>query len=359
MVTIGNMSNNSIDYYIQITNSEWFLSKAGSDYFIDSIIFFILSPLEVFGAIFNLFSLAVFYKMNKNSTFLFKMLQIYCFNSFLMCFLSIPTSYAYAPRYLGFKFDIFARIFVCWILNYVGTTLYFVCNILDLVIAMDRLAIFDVRFKKFSGKKPLLIYGIVIVSCSLINLPTFFRNRIMNDSEALDNLIFNIDTSSFRVILCAPGLLYNNFPSLVFNLVLRDILTLFLEIAISSLTIHYFIKFQAKKAEMHRINLGVAQNKDKNKSKKEKEDSKLTHMILYMTLLSITTHLGLFICYAGQVNKPNIFTVNYLVVFAGLSTTIKNVSNIVIFYFFNVKFKARFWAIFKRNNSDRNSSNLG
>jgi hypothetical protein len=224
---------------------------------------------------------------------------------------------------------------------------------------MDRLAIFDVRFKKFSGKKPLLIYGIVIVSCSLINLPTFFRNRIMNDSEALDNLIFNIDTSSFRVILCAPGLLYNNFPSLVFNLVLRDILTLFLEIAISSLTIHYFIKFQAKKAEMHRINLGVAQNKDKNKSKKEKEDSKLTHMILYMTLLSITTHLGLFICYAGQVNKPNIFTVNYLVVFAGLSTTIKNVSNIVIFYFFNVKFKARFWAIFKRNNSDRNSSNLG
>ena len=119
---------------------------------------------------------------------------------------------------------------------------------------------------------------------------------------------------------CDPGILNSNIPSQALNLFLRDVLTIFLEIAFSSLTLHYFIKFQKKKSEMLHQNVNVAKSKEeKRKAKKEKEDSKLTHMILYLTLLSITTHLGVCLCYSGLITKPSILVGNYLIIFAALS----------------------------------------
>jgi hypothetical protein len=131
----------------------------GSDYFIDGVCLFVISPLAVLGSILNLVSLKVILKMiHKNDSFFFQNLKIYCVNSCIECLLCVPVFYVSSARYIGYKFDIFARVYQCIVLNYLVTSFYFICHILDLVIATDRLSIFNPRFKPLTKKNHLQIY---------------------------------------------------------------------------------------------------------------------------------------------------------------------------------------------------------
>ncbi len=211
------------------------------------------------------------------------------------------------------------------------------------------MAIFITKFKRIRTFNPLLVYLVIFFSCFLVNLPTFFRYYVESDEEATRSLIKSIKTSTFFG-RCGLGVLYSNVPFSLFNILVRDLLTTVLEIVFSLAALRYFIKFQSKKARLNPSRAQATENsRDNNKKKqKAKEESGLTIMTLYLSLISIITHLCLCMLYVALTLALDIFFVNYLIMFGGLTVTAKHFSNFFVIFSFNIKFRETLLGLIKR-----------
>ena len=92
----------------------------------------------------------------------------------------------------------------------------------------------------------------------------------------------------------------------------------------------------------------------KKKKQKAKEQSNLTIMTIYLSLISIITHFGLCMLYVALTLALDIITVNYLMMFGGLSITAKHFSNFFVFLSFNSKFRQTLLGLIGRNNNRNN-----
>jgi hypothetical protein len=148
----------------------------------------------------------------------------------------------------------------------------------------------------------------------------------------LEELVHSYLTSTFYG-RCGRWFLFGNFPSYISNILIRDVLTLFLEVVFTLSTLYYFIKFQTKKA----ILLNYDQNDVIVKSKKE--ESRMSSMSLYLTTTSILSHTAVLLTSVSLLIYESAFATTFLILIAIIAISFKHSSNFFIFYFFNKKFK--------------------
>ena len=331
------MINNS---KISIINDNFYV-RMGSTWILDSIYLFFIMPLGLIGLVLNTFSLYVILKININIP-IYRYLKIYCLNSSLICFLAIFSFYGnFTIRFTGIKTDLFARIYRCFIVNYVATSLYFYGNMLDIVIVIDRLSIFVNFFKKLSKINPLNISIFLAIICFTINLPTFFRFRLKSDEEILyDFTESSINSSYLAFGICGSWYLHDNIIIVGLNIIGRDLLTLFLEIIFSILSVIYFIRFKES-----RKSIKIQSVKDKKMTDKA-DDNRLSAMTRFLLIISLITHIAACIAFFFFFTLERL-TLHYFIMIANLSIVIKHSINFFIFYHFNKNFKSIFSKLFK------------
>ena len=344
-------------------NTELILSRIGSTWFYDSFYLFILTPLSFAGVILNTINVICLTKIirnNKAAIKLFILLRIYCLNAISINFIGIFLFF-YSPKYTGVFTDYFTRVYRCIISNYVILTLYFYGNILDIIILHDRLIIFIPKIDVCKQIGPRLKCLIAFLLCIMIELPSLSRYTIKSDEELFSNQ--NLTNRHISGFYCKKWL---DFKSLVVLMIIKDILTLFIQLIQTLLSLFYFRKFKNNKKSIISVNCNsnsrsststssskfkssnsIQPNNHNKKSKKlssskTADETNLTFSTLFLTFLSVACHLAVNITVFVSIDQ---FDLSLFFISVSL-ITFKNFSNFIIFYFSNKTFKKTFISFF-------------
>jgi hypothetical protein len=321
-------------------NNEFF-EKMGSTWLLDGLFIYVSSPIAFIGFLLNLLSFAILLRIKIKSTKLYKYLKVYSLNSSLICLILIFGFVGLSPRYFPFFNHYLSKFYRCKIFGFIFTTLYFFANVLDIIVAVDRLSIFIKKLdKKFDSVKPYFICLIAFCVCFIINFPVLKTYRILNDEQFLksDSLTY-CDLTSFSK--SKFGILIN-----MLILLIRDLLTLIIEILISCLAICFYSRFSSSQFQTHKANSSEFEvNEAAYKQRmKDERGKKLLLMTINLCTFSIISHIIVCITFISSFFfiKNNKILYNILVFFTLFSINIKHSFNIFIFYFFNNNFKKSF-----------------
>lgn len=331
------MYYNGTKYNLELTE-ELFL-RLGSSWTLDSIYLFVIPPLSVIGFFLNLsFFFGSIGLKDPTNLNIYKYLIIYSFNSSILCFMYAFTFLTFSPRYFDMSFCYATKFYRCKILAYFSIVLSFFGNMLDIMIALDRISTFlNEKMYGFNAARPLTKCLSAFILSLIINIPILYSLKIMENNE-----FFNENAVNF----CGQTYFGRSNTGIVINLVLvlfRDILTLIIETILTGLSLFYYKKYKSKSIDKYYIiatksfNLNI----EKNKRTKGKE---LLFMSIYLSFISIVLHL--IICsvmfMAGCVilkdfHKCSIFTLILII-----SIVSKNFLNVFVCYRFDSEFKKQF-----------------
>jgi hypothetical protein len=350
--------------YISAFNStgsqinELFYLKLGSIWTLDSLYLCFLLPLALTGFVLNSLSFLAFLKIHFSKQMLKTYFSTYSLTSLTICLLVCFYAFSRIPRFSDISLSPFFSFCRCKIISFCLTFQFFL-NVLDCIILGERCSNFNRHFDPFFRINSHVICLVVLLACSIINLPIFFDLSPRPEPEfqqALTNLTF-LDSFSY----CSTGQFMSSLYGKITNFIVifvRDILTLLAEIAISVYSIVLFKQFLNKRAlestinacEVNREN-GIdsydviqvaspstyAQNtavSDLNSF-----NTKLTKMTLYMSLCSILTHTGYLLVFLIYGPNNNSILSHIMTLVALAITLVKHVSNFFLFFFFNKNFR--------------------
>lgn len=337
-MNLSDFNNNSFYF-------ESFLVAIGSTLTIDSIYVFIVIPLTIAAFILNIVNFGIFCSKDFRHITAFIYLKFYVLNSLVLNVINFFNFVSMSPRYMSFNLSIgiISRIYRCKILSYVVTSFIYHRNILDCIIASERLANFlvDSRMKEMIKYSPNLINILWLICSFIVNAPTYFELTIKSDSE-VDMVLYSQNLElikSFKI--CGRDEYFKTRPGqliLIAVFILRELATLIAHIIISILTLIYFKKYLIRRALVVTIQNHNEEFRRKNKAERNNE-KKVTLMIFYFMSFSIICHsvsAALQICLnliSNQIILYHLLLLNYLIY------SFKNASNFFFFYVFNNKFK--------------------
>ena len=323
--------------------------RIGSTWLLDSIYIFVIAPIGFIGGCLNLLAFFILVQIKIKQTMLYKYLCFYSLNGTLLCFLFTTIFTAYSPRYYPYFFSYFSRINRAFSTTIITTSLYFIGNLLDFIIVLDRLSIFVKRLKPINKLNPYFICFMITIISLITNLPVYFSYYIKDDNEIGHEIKYNISTFTYNG---RTPFFYSQIGTIItyIQIFIRDILTLLMELVISSLAFYYFKKFIKNQIEMttnHHQNVNTINlNHQKIVNKKVLKDRQLLLFNLIQSLLSFVSHL--FVClsyfYASQGVSTGLFNSLCIGYFA---ICFKHFSNYFLLFFFNSNFRKQFYISFR------------
>ena len=322
--------NISNDFRIILTDE--FFRRIGSNWILDIIYLIVLTPLSFISCFLNLFSIFILSKIKIKQTKLYKLLMVYCLNSFIISFLFAFIFTGYSPRLFEY-FYLFIRIYRCRIMVYVAICLYLFSNILDILIAFERLSAFVKKLTRFRHIKPYLVSLIILILCFLINISTIFSYDLLDD-----DIFFNSNTTTNCYITEYNKSIVGNVINML-TIFIRDILTLIVEIATNIFIIYAYKKHCVPEIQQNSIQTNINQIILNRKLQRRK---RLLSMIFFLSLLSIVSHLIVATVYTFMANFLNTFYRSLyfnLLCFCFFSVIIKHFLNFFIFFKFNSNFR--------------------
>ena len=351
--------NNSFNF------SEYFYEKIGSSILSDTL-FLTLIPIGLIGFILNAISLIIFTKIKVKQTKMYSYLFLYTlFNSLLGSIMIMSASLPYSSRYFGLiSFNIIVRIIRCRLLNYIGSSQYLWANIIDILLALDRLSTFIKSIKVINQYSPVKIVFILLISSHLINLPMFFWYQTQTDEEFFESIQKSLQTFTYCKVASFLGTPVG-IVTTILSTFIRDILTLLVEIITNILGIIYLKKFIKNKHSLKRFKRIILETINENSTLEIKnnnnlvEDSKdrelyLNSLKLTLCLLTtaIITHLmTLVLTFVTIMDSLNVKTTSSQSVFYIMLTfALRHIASFFIFLNFNTNFRIMFFKMFKINN---------
>jgi hypothetical protein len=326
-----------------INIDETLYMKIGSSWLLDSLHIFSLPIVGLAGFILNILSLITMLKINIKDTKLYDYLKVYTLVGCLLCLVCSTTFISYSARYFdNFRYS-FSRLHRCILLPIILSSLYFITNVLDILIEIDRLSIFIDKLKVFTKPSAYLVSIIVIFVCVSINLPSAWFYYILSSEQYLEELKNNVDTfgyCSFSNFFFSYGLIISYT-----QVAIRDLLTLIVLIIINILVIYYFNQYSSKSKIFVSQHAGELKNTNQSKnrlqmtSKKEKKSKQLLLMTILLGVSSIISHFMVILTIIFSMSN-SLFSAFYYSYYIGiLFLNLKSLSNFFIFYYFNSNFK--------------------
>ena len=349
------MNSTNLSKFVFIVNEDFFL-RIGSTWIIDSVYLAVISPIGFIGFLLNLLCFFVLLKIKIKETNVYEYLKIYSLNSSLICLTFGFLFLSHSPRYFNDFNNYYVKIFKCRIFGYGTISLYFFNNLLDILIILDRISIFKANLRLLCLNKPYILCSTLFIACFAINLCYFFSTDI-----ASDETFFQSDSTSYceqnAFIKTRAGFMLN-----LFVIILRDIVTLILEIIFSILLIYYYDRFKkmsinilgrdTQNQSLNDVNVLNRIIFELNFRKREKRQQLLI-MTIILSIFSFVTHIIVAVVFVFLVLVIFIFQNRLiffsLVTFGCFIMVSKHFLTIFIFYFFNVNFKKKFdESFFKR-----------
>jgi hypothetical protein len=351
-----NFSSNQTRYIVD----EKFYQRVGSNWVTDTIYVAVISPMGFIGFMLNLLSFGILMRIKIKETKLYDYLKIYSLSSSLIC-LICGFLFTYAPRYFLDFTNYLAKVFKCRIFGYGVLSLYFFNNLLDILIILDRVSIFVTRFNRFRSVKPYILCPILFVSCFVINSSFIFTFEITPDE-----IFFTTNSINY----CNQNEFGKSRIGSLLNLIviiIRDIITLIVEIMCSILVVYHYNKFKNMSLQkfVAGLNTNLSSNVSNNKRfgndnntqnsvdhlrmvKRKQKHQQLLLMTIILSIFSFVTHIIVAFVFVFFVliffeNRLIFFSI---VVFGCFTMAFKHFSIIFILYFFNVNFKKQFKKLF-------------
>ena len=341
--------NNSTDAF-SFFNEE-FYTRIGSTKLSDFLYIYLLTPLCVSGILLNILSVIILFKIKIEQTKLYKYLIMYSLNSILFCFVCLFIFIPNSPRFFQHFTSLFARVYKCVILTCITSVLLSIGNFLDIIIGIDRLAIFDKKFNFVTKYSLFRIFCIIFVLSILVNFPVYFSYYVKSDEQFLSDA--KLKKLSFRY--CGRTEFFKSSYGSIFtmlHLLLRDWLTLICEIITSYLSISNYRKFLAmtrrinpNRTEMNIISVGVigsGLNIDYDKNKKWKRKNEKGRQLLLMTIIlsgmSIVSHVIISVVTVFSLNATYSLLLHSLNI-CYFVLVLKHNLNFFIFFCFNTNFR--------------------
>ena len=331
--------------------TELFYQQVGSSWILDALFLFLNTPLGLIGFVLNCLSFYILFKIKqKTKKILYSYLTMYSLFSMSLCILNTLLSILSSPRYFDFIFTEPGSFIKCNLLTWANTSNYFILNIIDCILLLERLTtITNYNFiKSFFNYNPNFVCILIIILANLINLSSFFilsSRSNLEYKEAMNNLE---TLTNFTYCYRQPFFLNQTGRSLVVvTIAFRDIISLLIELLLSIYSIIYFRRYIKQKSiesnSFQNLNSTSSQNQIDLIKKIEKYNINLTKMTIYLSLCSMISHFGIAIFYIQiSNNDKESFLRRYSVFITTFLVNLKFLSNFLLFYQFNVNFRYYF-----------------
>ena len=320
----------------EIVEHNILLERVNSTIVLDSLYLFIITIIELIGALLNAVSFITLFKIKKSNKVIYKYLRVYTLNTSICCVISMLAFYSYSPRYFEFALEYGARIYRCIILNFVGTTLYFFSNMLDVVISLERLSLFITPLKNFKHIQPYLLSAGILVVCTVLNLPTFFLMEPVTDRDFFNASSTSNTSNSTQLVgcYCSQTVFFTTTLGqafAIFTFICRDFLTTGIELIFCILSITKLQRFRTTELGSQYLD-----------AKLYDSEMKLFLMTLYLSSLSIVSHIFVFLSYVSFMMSLNgVVFRDWLPFLAIFSVSIKHSTNFFLIYNYSTLFREK------------------
>lgn len=318
--------------------------KIGSSWTLDTIYLYFVTFMGLFGFVTNIVNIFVLFQI-ENSNFN-TYLQAYSINSCIISFIGGLLVIPYSPRYIPFFSESYAQIIRCKLFTFVGPSLYMFGNILDILISLERLStVYFIADKITKLAKPVVVCFVILFISFFINSPLYFVFRIRSSDEFYQEYVAQSTTFTYCGQTDFFRQLYS-FPLFILYILimfLRDIITLILEIVVSSICIYHYRKHQKRLMRLTRPT-HVSDRTINHLRRIEEGGQKLLKMTICMSILSILSHLIVFFTHLFPMISTsllNSFNYFYFVFLTIASFGLKHISNFLLFYLFNSNFRQK------------------
>jgi hypothetical protein len=340
--------NFSFDFDKEISvylKNETFVDNLTSSIFINGLFMFLTLPFGVLGFFLNILSFIILFKIEIKNTKLYGYLKVYSILSSFNSLISGLLFTSATPRFLPYiYFSYFSRLIRTIFSIYVLTSIYFITNLLDILIAFERLSIFIRKFQIINKINPYLTSLIITLFVFVFNLPIFFSYYIKSEQEILNDLKTNF--SVFAYMGRSPFFYSTlNYYLIIFQILIRDLATLLIEIIFSCLCIHYYRNYLQKSIQFNQNQTNNQSNRSTAVLSKVKKGKRILKMIITMSIISIISHLVVSITYAFAINGYS-RAANVAQCYGYLGISFKYFTNFFIFLYFNLNFRKAFLSIF-------------
>ena len=333
------------------STTEMLYIKLGSTITLDSLYLFIISPLGFFGFFLNILSFIIISKIQVKKIQLKIYFQAYTFASSLTCLLPAFLFLTRSPRYVQTFKSYYSGIYRCKIMPFNLTT-FFLINLLDCFILLERSSHFKVYLKKITSINPYIIVLTFSCICITLDIPNFIMHEQRLDyefDEALNNYSILIQ---FTYCKRNRNLWFTIFP--LISIIIKDILLLIIEIFLATCSIILFKNYIKNTKLKHLAKrfyvLENTENKQNSQSrydfisnkaiqKLQGYNLKLTKTTIFLSISSILSHIGLLICYMVFFINDNSILAHSSYMFCLVFLYIKCFSTFLVFYHFNKSFR--------------------
>lgn len=328
-------------------------------------------PTSALGLLLNLMTLAVLWRIPEQVSIYFYW-RVEILTGLVANTLGIFGSFYMSRRFLPFANEYGWAFYQLYIYSFLNVVTYFYRSLIDIVVVLDRIAVFVPRVKSVIFKlTPMTNSLILLAFATLMSIPQFFYYRMfyykfyLIDRTSLSVLdmveIFQISSSPYASQ--TAGRILNSI--LVF---IRNILPLVLETSLNLISIQLFRKQMRKKRTIAgpfsvvnnptQAGLPPSQESRKKSSSVTQRlsillarpaansdpEKNLFMMVLALSFMSIAQQMiaSSNTIYVLAVSAPSllfVFLFNY-------STSVKHSINFFVFYFFNKNFKKKLHELF-------------
>ena len=289
------------------------LSKIHSSWHLDSLYLFVLSPLSAISSALNLLSFAALTQIirgiRSSDKAIYQYLRIHSLNSVLVSLVLAFSFVGFSPHYFKFALSFFARFYQCVVVNG-STTLYFFKNVLDVLIALERLSLLVPWLRRFKAKSPHLACLIAFAVCAILNSPTYFLTQPKSDADFY-NVTLVTDAYCHQPAFFAT-LEGKTITFVVF--VCRDLVPIAVEMVFSVLAVQ----------QLRRVRMSSAAIKSDDARILESE-RQLIVITAYILVVSVSSHSIMFLFYL-------LLSFGFQAVFAGWLTFLAMFSTSASFF---------------------------
>ena len=362
-----NSTNNEANEEEYFIINIW-LTQFASIWPLNSIYLFVILPLGLIGFFLNLLCFYILKHDDFSKVSIYGYFKVITINSAMLCLFQSTVFISQTHRYFHFS-NTYEANYYSTVFYIPGSNVFLLYgSILDMCMSLERCSIFYTKLKVIIKQNVNLVCLILFMISTLIGLPYFFINSPeFANVEIGKNKYFKLwywDITPFGRSLAGQILTYGNF-------IIRDVLFLLVELGLNILSIvllrNYFLnkaKLLGSSNKLSRIPLKssidtnstdtqnvtalpcsvskIIVTHTKNLSPQEKN---LTIMIIIMCFFSIIIHIFYLIVGVFLFFNDSLLT-SCTGAFVVLTSILKNMSNIVLLFLFNVKFRNRFKKLF-------------
>ena len=357
-------------YNVSIANFDYFLKQTGSTWFSESIYFYSVAPLGIFGILLNTLSFIILLKLQEGSFSIFKYMRVFTLNSIFLSSMIFLFIFTHLPRHFRFSITYFARFYRCVIMINVANMLNFYESILNVLIMLERISSFVLKFKKYTNIPPYRTSLFCFIVCVLICMPTYFVSEVKDQDKFIHD-IEHYNESQVELKYChKTNFSKTGFGKLIISIVITIMngIIVVIEVYLTIITLVNFKKYLKKRSSLYTLNnKSKAMLLDKNQintnnlkynTKREadvstvlnKSSHNLTKMSIQFSVISSFSNIFILFYNFVMLFKSDISLFYYYVTFgACFLTLVKLCLNFFFFYLYNASFRKCFKNYFKLN----------